>query len=60
MNNMNNTGQYLTAISSMTLRGLIKSANECGITRERLVTVLKEEDTFILLYYREGTKLENQ
>lgn len=47
---MENKGQKLTALSSMTLRGLIQKANEEAIARKDIVSVLKENESFILLY----------
>lgn len=47
---MESKGQRLTALSSMTLRGLIQKANEEGLARENIVSVLKENESFIMLY----------
>lgn len=54
MKNTKNTKQYLTAISAMTLRDLIKTANAYGIVREQVVQIMKEGETFLLMYYREA------
>lgn len=37
----------------MTLRSLIEKANEKGISKDDIVTVVKENESFILLYYKE-------
>lgn len=49
---MENTGQRLTALSAPTLRDLIIKANDKGIKKEDIVNVLKENEAFILLYYK--------
>lgn len=48
---MENNEQKLTALSSMTLRGLVQKVNEKGITHKDVVSVMKESENFILLYY---------
>lgn len=42
----------LTAISSMTLRNLINKVNELGVQKEDIVRIVKENETFFLLYYK--------
>lgn len=36
----------------MTLRGLIQKANESGVRRDDVVAVMKENEAFMLLYYK--------
>jgi len=49
----------MAALSSMTLRSLISRANELGIRHEDVVSVVRESEAFILLYYKnEGKKDE--
>lgn len=44
--------QIMTALIDNTLRGIIRTANEENIKREDIVSLLKEKDQFILLYYK--------
>jgi len=56
---MKERGQRMAALSSMTLRSLISRANELGIRHEDVVSVVRESEAFILLYYKnEGKKDE--
>lgn len=48
--------RFLTALSAVTLRGLIKEANVKGIRREDIVTIMKENEAFFLLYYKQENK----
>lgn len=48
---MEDTGQRLTALSSMTLRGLVQKVNEKMIRHDDVVGVLRDNENFILLYY---------
>jgi len=48
---MKNT-QVLAALHSPTLRELIGRANREGIAREDIAGVLRENEAFILLYYK--------
>lgn len=50
---MKNTRQRLTALSAPTLRDLIRRANDVGIARECVVTVMKENEAFIMLFYKD-------
>lgn len=45
--------RYLTALSSGSLRGLIEGANQRGIGKDSIIAILKEEDTFIMVYEKE-------
>ena len=44
--------QIMTALTDTTIRGIVKSANEEGIKRENIVSLLKENDQFVLIYFR--------
>lgn len=44
--------KQLTAINSFTLRNLIDKVNELGIQKEDIVNIIKENETFLLLYYK--------
>lgn len=41
----------MMAISASSLRVLIKAANDEGIQREDIVTLTKENNEFVLVYY---------
>lgn len=42
----------LTALHAETLSTLVAKANTLGIQKEDVVTVMKLDDLFVLLYYR--------
>ena len=44
--------QIMTALTNTTLRGIVRSANEEGIKREDIVSLLKENGQFVLIYFR--------
>ena len=44
--------RVMTALISNTIRGIIKTANEKGIKKEDIVSLLKENGQFILIYFR--------
>ena len=44
--------QIMTALTDTTLRGIVRSANEEGIKRGDIVSLLKENDQFVLIYFR--------
>ena len=44
--------QVMTAIAATTIREIVKIANEEGIKREDIVSLLKENSQFVLVYYR--------
>lgn len=44
--------QVMTAIAANTIREIVKTANEEGIKREDIVSLLKENSQFVLVYYR--------
>jgi uncharacterized protein YjgD (DUF1641 family) len=44
--------QVMTALYNTTLRGIVKDANEEGVKREDVVTLLKENGQFVLIYFK--------
>ena len=44
--------QIMTALTDTTLRGIVRSANEEGIKKENIVSLLKENGQFVLIYFR--------
>lgn len=43
--------QLMVAICSPTLRGIVNESNTLGIKRENIVSLLKENGQFVLVYY---------
>lgn len=44
--------QIMTAIYSTTLRGIVNASNELGVKREDIVSLLKENGQFVLVYFK--------
>ena len=44
--------QVMTALTGTTIRSIVRSANEEGIKREDIVSLLKENGQFVLIYFR--------
>ena len=44
--------QIMTAIAANTIREIAITANERGIKREDIVSLLKENSQFVLVYYK--------
>lgn len=44
--------QVMTALTGTTIRGIIKSANEEEVKREDIVSLLKENGQFVLIYFK--------
>ncbi len=44
--------QIMTAIAANTIREIVKIANEEEIKREDIVSLLKENSQFVLIYYK--------
>ena len=44
--------QIMTAITDTTIKGIVKTANELCINREDIVSLLKENGQFVLIYYK--------
>ena len=44
--------QVMTALTNTTIRGIVKSATEEGIKRGDIVSLLKENGQFVLIYFK--------
>lgn len=44
--------QIMTAITNTTIRGIVNNANEIGIKRGNIVSLLKENGQFVLVYFK--------
>lgn len=44
--------QFMTAIAANTIREIVKIANEEEIKKEDIVSLLKENSQFVLVYYK--------
>ena len=44
--------QIMTAMAADTIREIVRTANEEGIKREDIVSLLKENEQFVLVYYK--------
>lgn len=44
--------QVMAALTDTTIRGIVRSVNEEGIKREDIVSLLKENGQFVLIYFR--------
>ena len=44
--------QIMTALTDTTIRGIVRSANEEGIKRGDIVSLLKENGQFVLIYFK--------
>ena len=44
--------QIMTAMAADTIREIARTANERGIKREDIVSLLKENGQFVLIYYK--------
>lgn len=51
---MKNAQSYMAALHSTTLRSLIEAVNKAEIKKEDIITILKENETFVLIYYAKG------
>ena len=47
-----NTLKYMSASGARTLRDLVKIANDQNIQKENIVTIMKEADQYLIIYYR--------
>ena len=47
-----NVHQIMTAITDTTIKGIVKTANELSIKREDIVSLLKENGQFVLIYFK--------
>ena len=46
------TPGIMTALTATTIRGIVNSANEVGMKREDIVSLLKENGQFVLVYFK--------
>lgn len=46
------TNGSMTALTDTTIRGIVRLANEKGIKRGDIVSLLKENGQFVLIYFR--------
>lgn len=44
--------QIMTAVAANTIREIVRIANEEEIKRDNIVTLLKENGQFVLIYYK--------
>lgn len=44
--------QIMTALTATTIRGIINGANEIGVKREDIVSLLKDNGQFVLVYFK--------
>ena len=44
--------QIMAALAANTIREIVRTANEEGIKRENIVSLLKESGQFVLVYYK--------
>ena len=44
--------QAMTVLTDTTIRGIVRSVNEEGIKREDIVSLLKENGQFVLIYFK--------
>ena len=44
--------QIMAGLTDTTIRGIVRSANEERIKRENIVSLLKENGQFVLIYFR--------
>ena len=44
--------QIMTALAANTIREIVRYANEVGVKREDIVSLLKENGQFVLVYYK--------
>lgn len=42
----------MTAMAANTIREIVRAANEEGVKRESIVSLLKENGQFVLVYYK--------
>ena len=47
-------GKVMTAISAANIRQLVVRANNLNVKREDIVSLVKENGSFILVYYKDG------
>ena len=50
--NGSESSQIMTVLTDTTIRGIVRAANAERIKRENIVSLLKENGQFVLIYYR--------
>ena len=50
--NSSNANQIMTVLTGVTIRGIVKAANEEGIKKNDIVSLLKENGQFVLIYFK--------
>ena len=50
--NSSESRQVMTVLTGVTIRGIVKSANEEGIKKENIISLLKENGQFVLVYFK--------
>lgn len=50
--NSSEARQVMTVLTGVTIRGIVKSANEEGIKKEDIISLLKENGQFVLIYFK--------
>ena len=50
--NSSKDNQVMTVLTGVTIRGIVKAANEEGIKKEDIVSLLKENGQFVLIYFK--------
>lgn len=43
---------YMTAFAENSIRAIVEKANELGIKRENIVSLLSERGQYVLVYYK--------
>lgn len=49
---MEEVNKVMSVLTSMTIRGIVNKVNELGIAQESIVSLLKENGQFVLIYYK--------
>lgn len=49
---MEESNKIMSVLTSMTIRGIVSKVNELGITQKAIVSLLKENGQFVLIYYK--------
>lgn len=44
--------KVMTVLTGVTIRGIVKAVNEEGIKKEDIVSLLKENGQFVLIYFK--------
>ena len=50
--NSSKAHQVMTVLTDITIRGIVKSVNEEGIKKEDIISLLKENGQFVLVYFK--------